>query len=112
MSVSVGKHAVRVEDPVTGQADAAIVDVKADGEERLSLTLKTLNDDERASMLQLESSVQMAIPRRPRPASAPATDFSADDDPLLPVPPEALPLPPLDDGRDPADDNSPDGATR
>jgi tetratricopeptide (TPR) repeat protein len=86
-----GRHVVRVEDPVSGLADSATIDVDAGRSVQLALTLRKVDDEQRRAMLQAEAALR-PLPTAPLPRDAGPGDAAGDNDgaPAAPVPPWLL----------------------
>lgn len=78
-----GKHALRVEDHISGRMDGLVVDVAAGRSQALTLTLRALSEEQRRSLFAAEAALKPPLPAvKPAPVPVPSD---------VPVPPWAEP---------------------
>jgi len=80
-----GKHALRVEDPVSGRADGVIVTIEAGKSQTLQLSLRTLTDGQRRALFVAEEALapplKKATPKPPPPVdTAPEPPWVDDEE--------------------------------
>jgi tetratricopeptide (TPR) repeat protein len=81
--IAAGRHVIRVEDPISGRAASADVDVESGRSRSLNLTLQAVDDAQRRAMLQAEA----ALHPLPAPPVVDAGASAAPDGEEKPVPP-------------------------
>ncbi|MBM4279381.1 MAG: tetratricopeptide repeat protein [Deltaproteobacteria bacterium] len=90
--IAAGRHVVRVEDPVSGRAASATVDIAASRTRAVQLVLQAVTEDERRALLAAEAALRPPPPPPPVVDAGVTAPPEGDDD--KPVPPWLLP----DDG--------------
>lgn len=100
LPLAVGKHAIRVEDTVSGRADGVIVEIKSGQSESLNLTLRELTEGQRQSLFAAEAALHPPPPARKKPVAAHDVDDRdvveeiippwVEDEPVLMPPPGGL----------------------
>jgi tetratricopeptide (TPR) repeat protein len=92
-----GKHALRVEDQVSGRMDGLVVEVVAGRSQTLSLTLRSLSEDQRRALFVAEEALKPALPTVKKLPTLPPSDVptppwvETDDPPPIPVPDDEEP---------------------